>query len=214
MELSEVKQKIQDLINKAVEDNNQQKNTLSFLFDKLAEVKELETIDRLRQFQGGNKYLLAYLTYKSIVRANFQPELTENTKYDEDEQGQDKLLNAIYADVEQFEKKSEPKPLSIEQLSNHLSDRQLLTILSERMGAGAVKRELTQFGKFIIIEDEQGILKVDLERGILEPDPAQELLKKHGIIDKEGVAIKLSDDFNEFAESVKFPSENSIIPIT
>ena len=111
MEINEVKQKIQSLIDKTVNDNERQKKTLKFLFNKLEEIKELETIDRLRKFQGGNKYLLAYLTYKSIVRANYQVELTEHTKYDEDEKGQDKLLNAIARDIEEFEKQQEKKAI-------------------------------------------------------------------------------------------------------
>jgi len=106
-EITEIKEKIQQLIDKAVSDNENQKKTLKFLFNKLEEVKELETIDRLRQFQGGNKYLLAYLTYKSIVRSNYQVELTKHANYDENEDGQTQLLEAIARDVEEFEKQNE-----------------------------------------------------------------------------------------------------------
>ena len=174
MKMNELKQKIQQLIDKATEDNNKQKQTLSFLFDKLGEVKELETIDRLRKFQGGNKYLLAYLTYKSIVRANYQVELTKLTNFDTDEAGQDKLLEAINADIDN----------SIKEETNQSwqpTNQQLLAILSERIGMGEVKRELTDFGNFLMVETEQGILKVDLNDGKLIPNPVEELLKKHRI---------------------------------
>jgi len=119
-------------INKATENDNKQKQTLSFLFDKLNEVRELETIDRLRQFQGGNKYLLAYLTYKSISRANYQVELTKHTDFDTDEQGQFKLLEAIAKDLEVFEEKEETnKRLGnnelIEEMVSRLRSRELIT---------------------------------------------------------------------------------------
>ncbi|CAG8808295.1 14754_t:CDS:2, partial [Racocetra persica] len=56
--LREDEAKIQQLIGKATEDNNHQKQILSFLFAKLAEVKELETIERLKNYP---KFLNAYL---------------------------------------------------------------------------------------------------------------------------------------------------------
>ena len=131
MKLQELKSKIQELISKATEENNNQKQILSFLFDKLAEVKELETIDRLRKFKGGDKYLQAYLLYKSISRANYQPELTEHMKFDE-ESGQDKLLEAISLDIEQFIEK-EPQELP-EQPNNS----QLVELVNERIKAGEI----------------------------------------------------------------------------
>jgi hypothetical protein len=68
-----LKTKIQDLINEAVNINNQQKTLLNFLFQKLEEVKELETLEKLKEYENG-KYLRAYLFYQSIKRANYQPE--------------------------------------------------------------------------------------------------------------------------------------------
>src|SRR5204863_3343094 len=135
-------------------------------------------IDRLRKFQGGNKYLLAYLTYKSIVRANYQVELTEHTKYDEDEKGQDKLLNAIARDIEEFEKQQEKKAIVPAQ---PLTSEQLLIILSERMGTGEIKRELGLNGNYLITETEGRIFKLDLYDGKLTPDPAAKFLKKYGM---------------------------------
>jgi hypothetical protein len=129
MKITEIKEKIQQLIDKAVIDNESQKKTLKFLFNKLEEVKESETIDHLRQFQGGNKYLTAYLTYKSIVRANYQVELTGHTNFDR-EQGQDKLLKVINADIELFIKDTEKREkLPAEQPTS----KQLLIMLGERL---------------------------------------------------------------------------------
>jgi hypothetical protein len=105
VELKDLKNKIQELVNKATDQNNKQKQILSFLFDRLAEVKELETVDRLRRFSGGNKYLEAYLLYKSIVRSNYQIELTKHVDFSSDEEtgksGQEKLLEVIARDIEQ-----------------------------------------------------------------------------------------------------------------
>ena len=40
MKITEIKQKIQDLINQAVSANEQQKKRLNYLFGKLEEIKE------------------------------------------------------------------------------------------------------------------------------------------------------------------------------
>ena len=201
MELQELKQKIQGLIDKATADNERQKKVLKFLFDKIREVNELETIDRLRQFAGGAKYLNAYLLYKSIVRSNYQVELTKHADYGE-EQGQDKLLNAIGADIENWEEQNKDKvPIENKEPANET----LLMWLSERIGKGEIKRELTDFGNYLMTEGKQGLLKVDLHDGKLTPNPAEELLKKHGLFeDKE--AKTLTSDKAE----VKFPFGNSV----
>jgi hypothetical protein len=81
MKATEIKQKIQELIDKAVKNHEKQKQRLNYLFRQLDEVKELETIDRLRPFPNGNQYLNAYLMYKSIVRANYQPEHVKITNF-------------------------------------------------------------------------------------------------------------------------------------
>lgn len=49
----------------------------------------------------------------------------------------------------------------------HLTNQQLLTLLSQRLITGAIKRELTSFGNYLMIETEHGIFKVDLSDGQL-----------------------------------------------
>ena len=46
-----------------------------------------------------------------------------------------------------------------------LTNQQLLILLSQRLATGEIKRELTQFGNYLMLENEPGILKVDLETG-------------------------------------------------
>src|SRR5580765_576440 len=84
--LNNLKDKIQTLISQATEKNNYQKTLLNFLFTKLGEVKELETLERLKDYENG-RYLKAYLFYQSIKRANYQVEHLELTKLDNIEQG-------------------------------------------------------------------------------------------------------------------------------
>ena len=52
----------------------------------------------------------------------------------------------------------------------HLTNQQLLTLLSQRLITGAIKRELTQFGHYLMTETKQSIFKVDLSDGQLTPD--------------------------------------------
>ncbi|CAI2194207.1 5577_t:CDS:1 [Funneliformis geosporum] len=122
MKLLELKTKIQDLINEAVNINNQQKTLLNFLFSKLEEVKELETLEQLKEYKNGI-YLKAYLFYQSIKRANYQPEHLKLTKLDNIE----KCLEVIEKDIEANQPK-EQKPKEKE-----LTNEQLLTLLSERI---------------------------------------------------------------------------------
>jgi len=46
-----------------------------------------------------------------------------------------------------------------------LTNEQLLILLSQRLVTGEIKRELTSFGNYLMLENESGILKVDLETG-------------------------------------------------
>ena len=46
-----------------------------------------------------------------------------------------------------------------------LTNQQLLILLSQRLVAGEIKRELSSFGNYLMLENEPGILKVDLETG-------------------------------------------------
>lgn len=50
-----------------------------------------------------------------------------------------------------------------------LTNEQLLTFLGQRLATGQIKRELTQFGNYLIAETKQGIFKVDLADGQLTP---------------------------------------------
>ncbi|CAI2172558.1 17521_t:CDS:2 [Funneliformis geosporum] len=153
------------------------------------EVEELEAIDRLRRFQGGSEFLRAYLLYKSIARSNYQIELLKHADYKDDEKGksgQEKLLKAIARDIELFEKDQEKRDkIPVPQPTNE----QLLIMLGERIASGEIKRELGNFGNYLMVESEQGILKVDLHDGKITPDPVEGFLKKHGfVIDEEEVA--------------------------
>ena len=46
-----------------------------------------------------------------------------------------------------------------------LTNQQLLILLGQRIATGEIKRELTSFGNYLMLENESGILKVDLETG-------------------------------------------------
>jgi hypothetical protein len=52
-----------------------------------------------------------------------------------------------------------------------LTNQQLLILLSQRLTTGEIKRELTQFGHYLMTETKHGIFKVDLHDGQLtEPN--------------------------------------------
>jgi hypothetical protein len=171
MKTTEIKQKIQQLIDKTVKENEEQKKTLNFLFRKLDEIKELETIDRLRQFPDGDKFLQAYLTYKSISRANYQPEHTKLTNFWENEDGQDKLLEAINADIDNSFKE-EPKP------GIQPTNEQLLIMLGERIASGEIRGD-KGCNSLYCIDTKGKSTTLELATGKLEPDPTEEFLKKH-----------------------------------
>ena len=164
----ELKEKIQKLINITNVLNTEQKNRLNYLFRKLDEIKEIETLEHLQKHDG-DKFLKAYLLYKSISRANYQPEHLSLTNFKK----VDKYLEAIDKDIELVRKEVEAEPKEV-------SSEKLLTLLGERIATGKIKRELTKFGNFLMVETEQGLLKVDLHDGKITLDRAKELLEKHG----------------------------------
>ena len=125
--INEIKQKIQDLINQAVSANEQQKKRLNYLFRKLDEVKEIETLEHLKK-QAGDKFLKAYLLYKSISRANYQPEHLNLTNF----KNVEKYLEAIDKDIELVKQEIEAKPVEP-------SSKKLLILLGERIRAGEIK---------------------------------------------------------------------------
>src|SRR6185312_12641150 len=127
--INEIKQKIQNLINQAFSANEQQKKRLNYLFRKLDEVKEIETLEHLKK-QAGNKFLNAYLLYKSISRANYQPEHLNLTNFKK----VDKYLEAIDKDIELVRKEVEAE-------TSEPSSKKLLTLLGERIATGEIKRD-------------------------------------------------------------------------
>jgi len=82
------------------------------------------------QKQAGDKYLKAYLLYKSISRANYQPEHLEITNFKD----VNKYLEAIDKDIELVRKEIEAEPKEI-------SSEKLLTLLGERIKAGEIKSD-------------------------------------------------------------------------
>ena len=167
--INNLKDKIQGLISQAVEKNNKQKECLNFLFDKLEEVKELETLEKLKEYENG-KCLRAYLFYQSIKRANYQIEHLKLTKLD----NIDKCLEMIEKDLEA----NEPQEKKLEYQP---TNEQLLTLLGERIEKGEIKYKGDGIFPCLCLEDEKGneTLTIDLETGKIEPDPAEEFFNKH-----------------------------------
>jgi hypothetical protein len=166
--INNLKDKIQGLISQAVEKNNKQKECLNFLFDKLEEVKELETLEKLKEYENG-KCLRAYLFYQSIKRANYQIEHLKLTKLD----NIDKCLEMIEKDLEANQPKEKtPK--------EQLTDQHLLTLLAERIKFGKIC--LKKDGRYLFEVGKVGQpipFKIFLDDGRTEPDLAEEFLKKH-----------------------------------
>jgi len=175
----ELKEKIQKLINITNTLNTEQKNRLNYLFRKLDEVKEIETLEHLRK-HAGDKFLNAYLLYKSISRANYQPEHLEITNF----KNVNKYLEAIDKDIELVRKEIEKEPAEP-------SSEKLLILLGERIATGEIKNNSDDHGYdmncslWVEGENREQIITVDLKTGKIEPDPAKELLEKHGWEDKE-----------------------------
>ena len=174
MKTQELKEKIQKLINITNALNTEQKNRLNYLFRKLDEVKEIETLEHLKK-QAGDKFLKAYLLYQSISRANYQPEHLNLTNF----KNVEKYLEAIDKDVELVKQEIEVKPVEP-------SNEKLLTWLGERIKTGEIKNNSDDHGYnmdcslWIEGENREQIITVDLKTGKIEPDRAKELLEKHG----------------------------------
>ena len=90
MEIKEIRKKISELISKNDKTYKEViKKRWDFLYKKREELKEFETIERLKDYPH---FLNAYLVYKSISRGNYQPELTkQHTNFYESDDGQKKL---------------------------------------------------------------------------------------------------------------------------
>src|ERR1043165_1697046 len=162
-QIQEVKQKIQELINQTVEKNERQKQSLSFLFKKLEAVKELELLEKLKDYKHGN-YLKAFLFYQAIKRANFQTEHLELTKLDSVE----KCLEVIQRDVEEFEK-GQPVEIQEPPIIPQLTNRQLLIQLGERIKTDQIRTSWRESGEVCdslsVIEAGEEIMSLNLETG-------------------------------------------------
>jgi hypothetical protein len=189
--INNLKDKIQQLINNSVEANNHHKTLLNFLFKKLDEVKELETLEYWKDYEGG-KYLKALLLYRSVIRANFQQEHLKLTNFEDGE----RYLEAISRDIEEMEKgQNEPKQPNDSQRSKELTNQQLLILLGERIEKGEIRGDWEKWSwtdgpplfncLFLKDENDKKILSVSLDTGKIKPDPAQQFLKKHGIKGKK-----------------------------
>lgn len=172
MKTTEIKQKIQQLISQTVADNERQKQRLHYLFRRLEEIKELETMDRLRQFPNSQPFLKAYLLYKSITRANYQPELLAQIDFGEGEAGLEKFLMAMEADIDNSFKEEPPT-------NEPLTNQQLLLRLSDRLARGEIRVD----SQNLVIADQEGqeISRLDLAANQFTPDPAEEFLAKYGL---------------------------------
>ena len=133
-QINELKEKIQKLINATNTVKNEQKNRLNYLFRKLDEVKEIETLEHLKK-QAGDKFLKAYLLYQSISRANYQPEHLNLTNF----KNVDKYLEAIDKDIELVRKEVEAEP-------SKPSSKKLLTWLGERIATREIKNNSDDHG--------------------------------------------------------------------
>jgi len=124
MEIQTLKDKIQQLIDSATKLKERSKKRLPLLFQQLDEVKELETLERLE-----GKFLTAYLLWKSIKRANYQPKHFHLTAYD-----QGKLLEIIQKEVELIETNNQ------QDLVQELTNEELWEQLKFRLNSGAIAR--------------------------------------------------------------------------
>lgn len=217
VEIRDLKDKIQQLINKTNRDNEGQKRLLNFLFEKLKEVKEVELIERIKD---NEKWLNAYLFYKSITRTNWQPEHLKISNIE----NVDKLLELIEADVDYNTKAKEES----EKINWQPTNEELLIMLGERMGTGEIKSEYIDDESANLYIGENGInkeLSLDLNNGEITSNKAQKLLKKHGFkmevnnIDSEGrqkagiailpkgtrINLGTTDYTDKDIESVKYP---------
>jgi len=115
---------IQQLINSATKLGERSKKRLQLLFQQLDEVNELETLERLE-----GKFLTAYLLWKSIKRANYQPKHFHLTSYD-----QPKLLETVQKEVELIETNNQ------QDISQELTNEELWKQLELRLSSGKIAR--------------------------------------------------------------------------
>ena len=171
MKLTEIKQKVQDLISQAVEENNRQKERLNFLFRKLDEAKELETLERLKEYENG-KYLKAFLLYKSISRANYQVEHLKLTQLE----NTDKCLEMFEKDLEA----NQPKEKKSKEFQP-LTDRQLLIMLGERIAKREIKSDANHDYLYVADEHFKKVITMIIETGKIKPNPVEEFFDKHNL---------------------------------
>jgi len=120
MKIQELKDKIQKLLNYSNSLSERSKNLSRLLYQQLYEVIELERLDKLE-----GKYLAAYLLWKSIMRANYQPNLLSIAPND-----QEKLLETIEAEINSIEKRNQAE------ISQELTNEELLEQLRLRIKQG------------------------------------------------------------------------------
>jgi len=120
MSINELKERIQKLISKADNWANRSKNLNRLLYQQLYEVIELERLEKLE-----GKYLVAYLLWKSLMRANYQTELLKIAPKDKE-----KLLETIEAEINSIEKRNQTE------ISQELTNEELLEQLRLRIKQG------------------------------------------------------------------------------
>lgn len=125
MERQELKEKIQKLIDFSLKLGERSKNLNKLLYQQLYEITELEKLEKLE-----GKFLEAYLLWKSITRANYQPELLKVAPTD-----REKLLAVIEKEVELIELNNQ------REISNELTNEELLKQLGTRIKSGKIKRD-------------------------------------------------------------------------
>ena len=122
MKTNELKEKIQKLINFAAKLGERSKNLSRLLYQQFYEIAELERLENL-----DGKYLEAYLLWKSIMRANYQPELLKITP-----QARQELLTAIEKEIELIEIQNQ------KEISNELTKEEILNQLESRWKSGEI----------------------------------------------------------------------------
>lgn len=171
--IQELKDKVRELISRNDDlYKNKVKPAWTFLYKYLEELGDIETLERLKGIEGG-KYLFAYLAYKSISRANFQPEHLQLTSYEDVNQ----LVGALETDILNYEKGLDKPP-------REPNPTELLQMLRRWMEKGEIKGELTGYGTdFPSYTLETKDYIVDLgEIEVEDPEvEADKFLEKHGL---------------------------------
>jgi hypothetical protein len=116
MEVKELKEKIQKLINFATKLGERSKNLTRLLYQQFSEVVELERLEKL-----DGKYLEAYLLWKSIMRANYQPKLLKVAPRE-----RERLLETVEKEIELIEAQNQ------KEISNELTKEEFLEQLELR----------------------------------------------------------------------------------